>query len=260
MHCENARLVRLAPGVGRRPGRRSFRVDLNPANGRADILTPEAENWAFDVASPSKTFDGVTVSLRSPSPLMVRWYKPLLVHGATLTSDGVAADGSLEIVLSGLSPGRHSLATFHNLLGESPRGAIPSRSTAESASRICGRRSGFITTRTPLARIVEFTAGEAPVVVTIKAAEGPNREVIVNGFEIDKSNPNRKAIKPSPFHDDEHADADSGRLSLAWAARPGAASHDVYLGTDSRGRRSGRALVAANTGDAGLRPRRSSTA
>jgi len=35
---------------------------------------------------------GVTVTLRSPSPLVVRWYKPLLVHGATITSDGGRRD------------------------------------------------------------------------------------------------------------------------------------------------------------------------
>jgi hypothetical protein len=49
---------------------------------------------------------------------------------------------------------------------------------------------------------------------------------------VDRSDPNRKAIKPSPPHDDEHADADSGRLTLAWASRSGAASHDIYFGTD----------------------------
>ena len=68
--------------------------------------------------------------------------------------------------------------------------------------------------------------------MSIKAADGPEREVILNGFEVDRSNPNLKAIRPSPAHDDEHADADSRRLTLGWAARPGSASHDVYFGTD----------------------------
>ncbi len=209
-----------------------LRVDLNPANGRADILTPGAENWAFDVASPSRNFDGVLVALRSPSPLVVRWYKPLLVHGATLTSDGVAADGSLEIVLSGLSSGRHTLATFHSLLTDVPPGRYSV--SVDGRVRVEGLRPTVKVHRDEDAAcsFVEFTAGEAPVVVTITAAEGPNREVILNGFEVDMSNPNLKAIKPSPSHDDEHADADSGRLTLAWASRPGTASHDVYFGTD----------------------------
>src|SRR4051812_33802782 len=77
------------------------RVDLNPDNGRGDVATPGRENWPFNPALPSRSIAGVTVALRSPSPLTVRWYKPLLAHGATLTSDGVAAAGSLEIVLSG---------------------------------------------------------------------------------------------------------------------------------------------------------------
>src|SRR4051794_35277880 len=109
-------LVLLFPLVvsAAEPGR-PLRVDLNPPNGRGDIVTPEAENWAFVVDSPSRRFGDVSVALRSPSPLAVRWYKPLLVHGPTLTSDGVAADGRIDFILSGLSPGRHTLALFHNL-------------------------------------------------------------------------------------------------------------------------------------------------
>src|SRR5262245_9713293 len=81
-----------------------LRVDLHPAHGRGDVVTPRQENWPFDPARPSRAFAGVTVTLRSPSPLAVRWYKPLLVHGATLTSDGVAAAESLELVINGLKP------------------------------------------------------------------------------------------------------------------------------------------------------------
>ncbi len=163
---------------------------------------------------------------------MVRWYKPLLVHGATLTSDGVAADGSLEIVLSGLSPGRHTLAMFHSLLSDAPPGRYSI--AVDGQVRVEGLRPTVKVHHDEDAAcsFVEFTAGPAPVVLTITAAEGTNREVILNGFEVDRSNPNLKAIKPSPSRDDEHADADDGRISLGWAPRPGAVSHDVYFGTD----------------------------
>src|SRR5262249_52465255 len=79
---------------------------------------------------------------------------------------------------------------------------------------------------------VAFDADGGPVVVTIKAAGGGDGEVIVNGFEVDTPDPNRKAIKPSPADPDGHADADSGSLSLSWSSHAPAAAHDLYLGTD----------------------------
>lgn len=218
----------LAVGVG---AAAPLRVDLNPNNGRGDVLSPWRENWPFDPAKPSRTFGGLSVSLRSASPLVVRWYKPLLVHGATMTSDGVAAQGSLEIVIGGLEPGRHSLATFRNRLsdGEAPvysiavdgvprlDGVRPTTKVHDDADATCG--------------YLEFEAGEQPVVVTI-AAGGGDREVILNGFEVDAPDPNLEAIKPSPPDHDGHADADSGSIMLAWTSRSPAKRHALYLGDD----------------------------
>jgi hypothetical protein len=213
---------------------RPLRVDLNPANGRADVLTPGWETWAFEPASPSRSFGPVTVTLQSPSPLTVRWYKPLLVYGATMTSDGVAAAGTLEMVIDGLRPGRHSLATFHSRLIDTPparyevavdgapqgSGLFPTSKVHDDADAACS--------------FVEFeAAGDgAPAVVSIKAVGDGDREVILNGFEIDAPDPNRKAIKPSPFDRDGHVDADSGSLIFGWSSRERPAAHDLYFGRD----------------------------
>lgn len=208
-----------------------LRVDLNPDNRRGDVGSPWRENWPFDPARPSRLFAGLSVTLRSPSPMAVRWYKPLLVHGATLTSDGVVAQGKLEIVLTGLEPGRHSLATFHNRLeiGEAPVfdvsvGGEPKRRGLRPTTRVHDDADATIA-------YVEFEAGAGSTVVTIDA-RGGDREVILNGFEIDSPDPNRKAIKPSPANHDGHADADSGSIALAWSSRTSAAHHDLYLGPD----------------------------
>lgn len=211
--------------------RSPLRVDLNPPNGRADVRTRGWENWAVQGPSPSRTFGALTVTLRSGSPLAVRWYKPLLVDGATLTSDGVAATDSLDVILTGLAPGVHSLATYHNLVTDEPPGlyeifvdGVPVNQRLRPTSKVHDDTDAACS-------YVEFTATAAPVVVSFKS---PARELIVNGFEIDAPNPNRKAIRPSPPHGDEHADADSGTLVLAWTAhnRTLADSYDVYLGED----------------------------
>jgi hypothetical protein len=209
-----------------------LRVDLNPNNGRGDVITPGWENWAFDPASPSRAFGPVRVAFRSPSPLAVRWYKPLLVYGATMSSDGVAAADTLEMVITGLSPGRHTLATYHNRLNDGPPGTyqvlvngavqhewlLPSVKVHHDADA----RSAYVT----------FDAAGGPVVVTIKALGGGDGEVIVNGFEIDTPDPHHKAIKPSPADGDGHANADNGILSLSWGSQAMHGWHDVYFGTD----------------------------
>src|SRR5205807_2016078 len=45
----------------------------------------------------------------------------------------------------------------------------------------------------------------------------------------DRSDPARRAAKPAPFDDDEHAPEDP---ALAWRAAPGATAHHVYVGAD----------------------------
>jgi hypothetical protein len=212
-----------------------LRVDLNPANGRADVLTRGWENWAVEGPAPSRAFGALGVTLRSPSPVAVRWYKPLLVFGATMTSDGAAADGTLEMVISGLTPGRHTLATYHNLVTDVPLGRY--QIFVDGVPKVDGLRP---TTKVhndadAACAYLEFTAAGPPVVITFKAdGAGPGREVILNGFEIDTPDPNRRAIKPSPADEDGHADADAdaGALTLSWSSRTPAASHDVYLGDD----------------------------
>lgn len=209
--------------------RRPLRVDLNPANGRGDILTRGWENWAIEGPSPSRTFGALTVTLKAPTPLAVRWYKPLLVHGATLTSDGVAAIDSLDVIIDGLTPGKHSLAAYHSLVTDAPSGFYDILVDGRPTSTRIQPTTKVHHDQDAACSYVEFKAADAPVVITFKS---PGHEVIVNGFEIDTEDPNRRAIKPSPPHDDEHADADSDALSLGWNIRnlKVDSTYDVYLG------------------------------
>src|SRR4051794_29478619 len=90
----------------------ALKVDLSPDNGRKDVLTPRIENWTLkDGPSATQKFaDGVTVTLRARSgELTTPWFKGGYDTGATLASDGVAAKDKLELVISGLSPGKHRI-------------------------------------------------------------------------------------------------------------------------------------------------------
>src|SRR5262245_31624103 len=111
------------------------RVDLNQDVARGDVLSPGWENWRVP-EGPTATarFGELTITLRSAgrgANLRTAWWKPAFGHPARMASDGVVVAGGLELVLRGLPPGRHSLATYHNAFTEAQPGrmtvAVPGR-------------------------------------------------------------------------------------------------------------------------------------
>src|SRR3954453_13765531 len=98
-----------------------LKVDLNPPDARKDFLSTHWVNWAWhEAASGSQKFGDVSVTFRaaangSLSPIL---FKGLLDYGATMACDGILvktpAKGGIEMVISGLTPGKHTVTTFHN--------------------------------------------------------------------------------------------------------------------------------------------------
>ena len=215
-----------------------LRIDVSPDNGRRDHLTRGWENW---VVAPGKQAEfavgDVTLSIEptenSASGLAADWWKAGLVHDATMASDGVyVEDRGLAIRIRGLSPGKHSLATYHNSVWDGPLGPIEVRVDGSlRASEV--RPSRRVTNEADAASVfVEFdVAAGGDVLVEIM----PHREhsrgtrIILNGLELDTVDPVKKAIKPNPATGDEHVAA---RPALSWQRANGARFHDVYVGTD----------------------------
>src|SRR5262249_42098518 len=103
------------------------RVDVNPDLPRGDILSPGWDNWRVPGGpSATATFGGITVTPPGADKVKLTggWWKPGFDHPARMASDGVTAPGKLEVVLHGLTPGRHSLATYHNTLTDTKAGRI----------------------------------------------------------------------------------------------------------------------------------------
>jgi hypothetical protein len=223
------------------PARAGLRVDLNPNNGRSDVRSPHWLNWPFrDGTSDSRTFDGVTVTIRHSAGvgegLAGGWWKAGLDYPARMASDGVFVKGGerggrIELVISGLSPGRHGIATFHNSIWDAPvsrcnlylngdlrvKAVVPSVKVTDDDDAA----SAFVE--------VDAAAGKDVVLRLEPDGSGQIDSVILNGFEIDGVDPSRKAVKPMPAHGDEHVAPEAG---LTWTAAKGAKAHRVYLGTD----------------------------
>jgi len=210
-----------------------LRVDLNPDNGRGDVRSPHAENWPItEGAELSRKFGAVEVTFRAPGGrLASTWWKAGYDSGAVLASDGLTrAGGTIEMVIRGLSPGRHSLATWHNCVEGAPLGAIGV--SVDGTSRLKGIK--------PTSRVahdddaasawVEFaaTAGKEVVIAFTPDGEKSTGSVVINGFALDVPDPSRQAKKPQPAHGDEHA-AETPLLS--WTPPADAAKCYFYLGT-----------------------------
>ncbi|MBI5799895.1 MAG: T9SS C-terminal target domain-containing protein [Verrucomicrobia bacterium] len=213
----------------------AVRVDLNEADDRKDSLTRGWENWAVENSGQVKReFGGVTVSLRAVggASLLTDTWRPGIAAGATVSADGVAVRGQgrvgVEISLAGLSPGRHSLVTWHNWLSEksapvacdvSVDGTVIVRGVKPAA----GATNDFDAAKA----FVEFTATAGKPVLVRVEAEGA---VVLNGFELDTPNPVLRASRPSPANYDGHAVEGA---PLTWQAGRAAVGHLVFLGTDS---------------------------
>ncbi len=224
---------------------RPLKEGLDPA------FTPwsATQNWLGGGDTTVSTFGGVTVRFTRVGPAgtaLQSGYWKTGVQDATrnlrLTSDGLkVADGEagaqLEMRLSGLSPGEHSLLLYLNNWDEASS-AAPLDISVDGVAVIDDLPVSTRVTDTNQAATayLKFSARSGQdVVVLIKAETSGNaksRNVHINGFELDAPDAKAQANTPVPAHADEHVDADRGSLTLRWnSAVLGAASHDVYVGT-----------------------------
>jgi len=217
-----------------------LRVDLNPANGRKDVLMPHWENWNWsDTSEGSRTFGEVTVTFRATAggTLTPFFYKPLLVQGVHVGLDGLTTRetngaGGIEMILHGLAPGKHAVVTYHNEI----RDVLPASFDilVDGSLRIKGLTpTKRATNDYELAAAfleVNAEAGKDVVLQFRPHADAATRSIVINGFEIDTSDPHLKAVKPLPANDDEHVFA---RDALTWSAPASAAAHHLFFGTDS---------------------------
>jgi hypothetical protein len=207
-----------------------LRVDINPDNGRKDVLTPGWEDWRMGDARAARfERDGVTVRFRparqgGATDLSAGMWKGGYDTGATLASDGlVARGGAVEMVIRGLPAGRTGIATYHNAFDAEPLPAFTASGASHKPSHRVANDYDAATS------FVEVDAKAGEDVVLTFAPTTPSGTLVINGVIIGGPNPAEQAHKPFPADLDEHAVENP---ALAWTAPKSAASHDVYLGTN----------------------------
>ncbi len=217
----------------------SLKVDLG-IPGRPDTGAGHFVEWRFDAAAPHTSFGDFHVALRpswAGGALTGVLWKAGLDGDARVASDGVwASQGGIELVFSNLPPGAHTLATFHNSI-QPPSQPLPALEIYLNSKRVLGRvqPSCRATNDADMACAYirfEAAAGRETVIGFQPAAASEHQGVILNGFELDASDPSARASRPVPADGDEHVAAEQGAVTLGWSSPKGVVAHELCFGTN----------------------------
>jgi hypothetical protein len=223
-----------------------IRIDIGMDLGRNDTGTPGWHEWLLKNGQiAEREFDGVKFTLRglSGGGFKADWFKAGLVTGATLATDGVTAP-IIEVEIVGLIPGVHSLATYHNGFTESPLAKHTIAIVNGTASEQIQPSVQAATNEAAESAYLEFEVkGDEPLVVRVTADQN---DAVLNGIEIDGTNPKTKAFQPTPTDGDEHVDGSDGEVELIWQPAKGAVKHYVFFASANNAAEA-RELVSAAT-------------
>ncbi|MEA3186782.1 MAG: hypothetical protein QOD99_612 [Chthoniobacter sp.] len=167
----------------------------------------------------------------------------LISDGFTVAPATLATGGEIQMTITGLAAGHHTLLTFHNHWDALAPGSLgPINIYVNGSLAVTGLQPTIraeTDSKAPVAYL-EFDVASSATVTTIlfsaetnTAASVTIKDPVIDGFELDTPNSTRVANTPAPGDADEHVDADNGTAALSWVTATGgsAVSHDVYFGT-----------------------------
>lgn len=217
----------------------------------AEVSEPGYTPWVITTNSDTKTENGVTFTVTRVGDkgdiLGSNWYKAgiqtpyyarLVCDGLTVKNGTANEGGQIELQISGLATGTHTLLAFLNAV-DSPvftfspidifvNGTLVVDNLIPSirATKTADAKSAYLT----------FQATTGNDVVIVFAAERSGSEtyknVMLNGFELNTSNIYNQATNPIPAHNNEHVELNSNKTLLQWTPAINAVSHHIYFGTD----------------------------
>lgn len=247
-----------------------IKVDFN-ASGRPlsetwdTSYTPWSTNQAWFAGGDvvSNTFNGVTFTFRRVGPTGTGlksdryaaglttpgWTAKLVSDGITLLPDHIgntvgvstAPGTQIELTISNLSVGPHTLLTWHNTWQSAPTYSFCPLNIYLNGTQIITNMpvSNRVTNNADAAySYVEFIAvGNQNTIILYEGSTNftvTDLNFCIDGFELDTPNFKFKANKPSPSNGDEHVDADATKnVLLYWTKAALAVTNRVYFGTSS---------------------------
>jgi hypothetical protein len=183
--------------------------------------------------------------------LGTNWYKAGIQAPsyARLVCDGVTVKnidpnknanegGQIELSISGLATGTHTLMAFLNVVDSETFTYSPIDISVDGklvldnviptvrALKTADAKSVYLT--------LQATAGKDVVILFAAERSGTEiyKNVMLNGLELNTPNIFNQATNPSPKDNNEHVELNSGSTSLGWTSAINAVSHNIYFGTD----------------------------
>lgn len=221
------------------PQFKTHKVDLDFSGRRmAEVNDPLYSSWVVEQGSKSeKSFDGITIGFSGT--IESGWYKTGVQapYYARLVNDGLISQGSLQMTISGLAPGRHSLLTFHNTF-DNPESksfapvAIYVNDTKVKTVEPSNRTDATINSAMAYFKFEVKQGEEVQIRFEADQSSGiSNNTVVLNGFELDGENMLNQARSPLPENGDEHVVIEDDYL-LRWESTKDMKEQYLYFGTD----------------------------
>jgi hypothetical protein len=230
-----------------------LKVDLNTAERRtAEVNELDYNPWPIKGGMQDQlAYKGIKISFtkkgESGTSLTANYYKTGIQapYYARLVGDGLSVkDGKsgaqIEMRISGLPTGQHTLLTYHNNIdGNKTDTFSPVNIYVDGKLEVSKLAPTFRARENSEAKTaylqLHAQAGKDVVILfeADQTSTATNKNIIINGFELNTPNAVDLARLPIPSHGNEHIDADNGKTTFQWTAAKNAISHDLYFGTDS---------------------------
>ncbi|SEO85921.1 hypothetical protein [Niastella yeongjuensis] len=191
----------------------------------------------------------ITLIRKGPYGTMLRatWNKAnvQLPNLARLVGDGIYVDGAqagqqIEMRISGLPTGRHSILTYHNHVDNPATNTFAPLDIyldgVQKYDNLPQTVRELVPSKSAISYVyADVTAGQDVVMLFVgdSTSGASNKSFLINGIEINTVNPQYQARQPFPASTEEHVNADSGRITLTWVNAPNAVASHLYYGNDS---------------------------
>ena len=145
---------------------------------------------------------------------------------------------TINVKLSGLSAGEHSILAYHNDIdGKGSSAPIEIAVNGETVLSGVEQTSRETLPSNSGQSYIKFTVAngeDVTISYTSKPVAGETYGtscVYINAIILDQSNPKTTALDPFPQNRDIHVDADNGTLELSWTMASSAVKNHLYIGT-----------------------------
>lgn len=222
-----------------------YGIDINSAENRPQLISAKHDSWVISSGhSSSFTVGNVNLKLTCDTDESATMRSKVNRRTANapeyenvLTVDGVEFEdtstaGVLKLEISGLSEGKHTIATYHNHFGPETTVETASMDVSINGQLVADNVKAPTRVQDDLDALVlynevEVKAGETVEIIFKSNNDGTYNVPALNAIEIDKEHISKRIRYLYPDDGNSHFETDKG---FSWTAAADTVSNDVYFG------------------------------